>query len=394
MGSYGKDNVGDDAILISTLDMLKKAGHNLKIIVFSDRISWKKLRSNDIENRYGVEFHNPLKISKLFRTLKILKNSDLFVLGGGGLIQDKTSIYNLFIWNIFVLISIILNKKTICYAIGVGPLNTRFGKFISRKILNKIKLITVRDNISKKILIDNSINKPQIRVTADPVLFFDNINKENGMKILRKEGLKENKKMLIGVSIFYWFHTKKYIPVKFVIKNKIWKKKETEKFSEYCKKLAYFFDDLASKYNAKIIFISMKKTDKTASYEVINHMKKNEECLVLEENHGPSEMRDIIANMDLLIGQHLHSLILAANANVPIFGIIYDPKIIGFMQLLDMMDYTESIEDFDPKRSGEKIDLIKRNEDNYRKSLLEKTINLKKKAKENIQLLITFLDNK
>ena len=34
MGSYGRNNVGDDAILLSTLEMLKKRKYNLKIIVF------------------------------------------------------------------------------------------------------------------------------------------------------------------------------------------------------------------------------------------------------------------------------------------------------------------------------------------------------------------------
>ncbi|OGB87437.1 hypothetical protein A3J44_00135 [candidate division WOR-1 bacterium RIFCSPHIGHO2_02_FULL_45_12] len=51
----------------------------------------------------------------------------------------------------------------------------------------------------------------------------------------------------------------------------------------------------------------------------------------------PNEMLAIIANLDLLIGMRLHSLIFAAQNAVPMLGLSYDPKVAAFMKSIDQL---------------------------------------------------------
>ena len=67
--------------------------------------------------------------------------------------------------------------------------------------------------------------------------------------------------------------------------------------------------------------------------KVINYM--TEKSSVVFRICQPNEMLAIIANLDLLIGMRLHSLIFAAQNAVPMLGLSYDPKVAAFMKSID-----------------------------------------------------------
>ena len=67
--------------------------------------------------------------------------------------------------------------------------------------------------------------------------------------------------------------------------------------------------------------------------KVINYM--TEKSSVVFRICQPGEMLAIIANLDLLIGMRLHSLIFAAQNAVPMLGLSYDPKVAAFMKSID-----------------------------------------------------------
>lgn len=66
------------------------------------------------------------------------------------------------------------------YANGIGPLHSARNKARARSVLNKVDLITLRDMASYDELAGLGVNKPVIKVTADPAFRL-----EPGRQLLR-----------------------------------------------------------------------------------------------------------------------------------------------------------------------------------------------------------------
>jgi len=96
-GYYGFKNIGDDAMLMAIIDNLRMYRRDLRILV----LSRNPLETGLVYNVDSINRFNLLKI------LLIMRNSKLFINGGGSLIQDNTSTRSL----IYYLGMIWLAKK-------------------------------------------------------------------------------------------------------------------------------------------------------------------------------------------------------------------------------------------------------------------------------------------
>jgi len=66
-------------------------------------------------------------------------------------------------------------------------------------------------------------------------------------------------------------------------------------------------------------------------------MMKNNAYLV-ESERSAMDLISIISTAELVIGMRLHSLIYASVARIPVIGIVYDPKVRYFIELMDQED--------------------------------------------------------
>ncbi len=135
-GYYGFDNFGDEAIL--------------NVLV-------KELKSNDIE--VTVFSKNPSKTSaslgvmsvqtfSLSNVIKVLKDTDVLISGGGSLLQDVTSFKSLVYYLFVIAAALFFKKKVIIFAQGIGPIKNIFGRILTKSLLKKCTYITVRDDQS------------------------------------------------------------------------------------------------------------------------------------------------------------------------------------------------------------------------------------------------------
>lgn len=159
-GYYGFNNTGDEAILAALITTLRALAPGVDITVFSHcPRETRRLFGVRAVNRW-----NPLGVA--FSLLR----SDLLLSGGGGLLQDVTGVRSLCYYLAVVALAKILGKPVIYYAQGVGPIRTRFGRWLTRIISNRVDLITVRDQASRDDFLQMGVNRPPVVVTADPVL--------------------------------------------------------------------------------------------------------------------------------------------------------------------------------------------------------------------------------
>ena len=140
-GYFGFENIGDDAILLSEINFLKK--ENFIPIILTK--SGKK-----IFNEESIDRYNFLKI------IKFKNQFNSFILGGGGIFQDSTSFRSLIYYLSLINLMKFLNKKVILLNIGIGEIKREISKKLLLKTLKKCDLIIFRDEYSYNFFDDLS----------------------------------------------------------------------------------------------------------------------------------------------------------------------------------------------------------------------------------------------
>jgi len=140
-GYFGFENIGDDAILLSEINFLKKENFIPIILTKSDK---------KIFNEESIDRYNFLKI------IKFKNQFNSFILGGGGILQDSTSFRSLIYYLSLINLMKFLNKKVILLNIGIGEIKREISKKLLLKTLKKCDLIIFRDEYSYNFFDDLS----------------------------------------------------------------------------------------------------------------------------------------------------------------------------------------------------------------------------------------------
>lgn len=297
-GYYGFNNSGDDALLTAIIKNLCENKESPNIVVLS---------ANPKETilDYRVRAINRLNI---FKIIKHMKKADMLISGGGTLIQDGTSTKSLWYYLAIIAMAHRFNLKVMLYSNGIGPLNKSMNRRKTRKVLNKVNLITLRDEISEKTLKNIGVTEPKTVVTADPTFGLDRGNRERGHELIINAGAPENKKY-IGISVRKW----------------------SALGSDFEDIIAKICDYASVRYGLFPVFLPMQSSkDYAISQSIMRKMRYK--SVIIGGHCGVDDMIAIVNAFELCIGMRLHSLIYAAINAVPIIGLEYDPKIRAFME--------------------------------------------------------------
>ena len=153
IGNYGAGNLGDDAILGGILTDLRAMGFSGRIRVTHGGTK----SSRDIYKGLELVPFVPSGLRSRFRSesnqaLQAIRESDLIILGGGGLFTDAESRRAPYIWATQAKAAHKLKKPYICYGQSVGPLKTFLGRFWAKRTFKNAKAIHVRDEASAQLL--------------------------------------------------------------------------------------------------------------------------------------------------------------------------------------------------------------------------------------------------
>lgn len=352
-GYYGFRNSGDDALLMSIIDDLKKYKESPNITVLSANPA-------ETERIYRVKAINRLNP---FKVISHIKNADMLISGGGTLIQDSTSTKSLLYYLSVIRMATKAGTKVMLYSNGIGPLNRKMNIKKTKKVLDDVDLITLRDKASYDELNRIGVSKPKMLVTADPAFILDGADKTIGWDILEKAGVPKGKRIM-GISVRRWYSI-------------------GDGFEEI---IAEVCDYAAEKYGLYPVLVPMQKSKDLLISQNIKKRVKHE-CVILE---GERDVRDVIAIngcMDVCIAMRLHMLIYSAINATPIIGIAYDPKISRFMEDIGQDRYID-IKHLDADRLKKMVDDCMENQDKIRESLNSGFEALKDMAEKNGQLAI------
>lgn len=354
-GYYGFDNAGDEAILYALVQGLRRRRPNLDLTVLSANPE----RTAAV---YGVRAVPRRRLPVLLREMR---RADLFVMGGGGLLQDTTSLASLQYYLGLVAMARACGKRTFFYAQGIGPVRTGIGRRMTRLLVNRVEAVTVRDEESRRELAELGVRRPRIRVTADPVLGLEPRPEwlERGRALLAELGL--GGEPVAGISMRPW-----------------------PSAAGYMRTVAEAADRLAGE-GRRVLFLPFHHPgDLEICRETAALMQAP--AVVLERPCDFSELIGVCAHLDLAVGMRLHFLVFAALAGVPLVGLPYDPKVSRFLARLGLEPGEPGV--ITPDDLAERLAGVLDNPDAVRTALRERVAVLRRAADQTNDLCLGVLD--
>ncbi len=355
-GYYGFNNSGDEAILTTIYKNTKKSNDNINITVLSKN-------PDETKSKYG--FENVVYRFDLFKVLKEINHCDILLSGGGSLLQDTTSTRSIMYYLFIIVCAKFMHKKVMLYANGIGPVSRKKNRNMVKRVLNKVDIITLREEDSLDELVAMGVTNKNIFVTADPVFSMDTIPYYKSKALLSEAGIPKDNG-IVGVSVRNWKGNTDI----------------ADKFAQIC-------DRIHDEFDKTIVFIVMHNpADANISKEVISKM--HAPAYILDKEYSPTEIMGMISQMEIILSMRLHTLIFATKQRVPIVGFIYDPKINNYLNLINMPN-GGNVNNIDVDKTINEFENILNNYDSIVNDLNISARKLEEKAVLNEKYLETLL---
>jgi len=341
-GYFGFGNIGDEAVLRSMVEDLRREVPALALTVTSQR-------PEETAARYGVHALHWRNVAEL---IAAIEQSDLVLLGGGGLynsyfsydrqllLTQNHSAFAPFVFGVPVL-AYLAGKP--CMVFGVGA--TRFlcphAAQDAALSLALASCCTVRDAESKQILERLGCPAELVRVTADPAFRLENAPPPRIDKILAAEQVAVQRPLAAVVLRNWTFYGD-----------------PQRTLTEVAQAVARFIDVLGG-HALCLAFDTFTQEndlgdDRTIIARFIEAVDRPGRVATLQGLYDPAEMSGILGRCDVVLAMRLHPLALAVKNRVPCIGLAYDPKVTAILARAGFSDLVVDLAEVD------RVDLFRR----------------------------------
>ena len=163
LGSFSGRNKGDLAILRSQLVQLqRRARDELAVYIFTKDPRWMREYLRDLiagglgERKVHIRILRSLTAYIGPKTFPVLARCNKIIIGGGGLFFGRRlfDISSSHLLNLFIIALLLklLGKEVMIYAAGCSHLDSKLARWMTKIVLNDAKIISVRDELSRRIL--------------------------------------------------------------------------------------------------------------------------------------------------------------------------------------------------------------------------------------------------
>lgn len=327
LGWYGSGNAGDEAVLQAVVSSLRQHGHRDLLVLSTDpQRTAARYRVNSVRR-------SPLSLE----TLHGVWNAKALVLGGGGLIQDSSSVYNLPLYTSYVAIARMRGLPIVGWGLGAGPLYTKLGRLLARFIVNSSSYFSVRDPQAKGTLLHAGVSAERVVVSADPAFLI-----QPSTHVQRRQS---RAKQVALFCIRHRLHDQPGLNLRYLLPVSVRHRlrletrpgaQEDERFLD---SVAQAVQLCVTEFGMQAVLLPFwaERDD-----EVLREVERRALALGVSKaaiswaavEHTPSALAAYIAEADLLVSMRLHALIFGASAGVPLLALSYVPKMRSLMRRL------------------------------------------------------------
>ena len=329
-GYYGMRNTGDELILRVLAEQLPGAfeGKPVRLGVLPSYDATQAY-DPDIDGLRVLKYANN-KFLKLLGIFPDASQTDLLVIGGGGVIQDHENMGARSVTGLLkrALLVRFFGGMVVLLGVGVVPLMTRSGKLQTRLLCRLSSAIVTRDTESAEALADAGVPKSKIVNAGDLVLLW-------APPMTARERINDHLVQNQLVVSLLPYH------------------KERQELFEVTtgvrKGIARALDGFLDKHkNATVVFVSFQgeppKYDQEEADAVIALMRHSNRCITREYDPRPERVYEDILNSSAVVGMRLHSIVLACMAGKPFIAVSYHDKVASFAKAVGRGEWVVSRE--------------------------------------------------
>jgi len=307
-GAYGRGNAGDDAILDAIVGEMRSIDPDMPVTVISKDPKSTRLRSRV---RSVSQMNLP-------GWLGAMKRAQLYINGGGSLIQDVTSRRSLWFYLMNIRAAKWAGCKVQMYGCGIGPVNRGNHRKLAAKVLNRnVDVITLREPDSLAELKSMGVTVPEIKLTADPALTLSPAPEEKTDSVLLRAGIPPRGRY-ICFALRPW-----------------------PGFQEN----AHLFGEAAryawEHYGLTPVFTAVEKGQDPAAARQAAQALEDVPHYFLDDAGTAGTIIGALSRMELVVSMRLHALIFAAGQGIPLAGVVYDPKVSAFLRYIGQENFTD-----------------------------------------------------
>ena len=282
--------------------MRARCGSDVEIIVHSiDPQATTNLHSLKAVHRYSAG-----------DVISSIRSADLVISGGGSLLQDVTSARSILYYLGIIRLSRILGRRVMIYGQGIGPIQGKLNRLLTRLELNKVNAITVRDEESRQTLYNLGVKHPTIEIVGDPSFAVEPASVESARTVLVSAGVKKEGMELLGVALRPWAGQEHWLP-----------------------EVAEGIKGTVSQLQFQPVFLPMQLSmDQPVALDVIDKLALPATAFL--DCKSPSMAKAVTGQLGVMVAMRLHALIFAASMGVPCVAISYDPKVEMFAKSAGM----------------------------------------------------------
>ncbi|MGB9667047.1 MAG: polysaccharide pyruvyl transferase CsaB [Candidatus Cryosericum sp.] len=283
LGYYGFGNFGDELILRAMQDELQALDCQAAFVVNNP----DQYKDHQTPRFSFVDRHNVAAV------MRAVRGCDVVVLGGGGLVQDVTSVRSNVYYLGIPLLALALGKRVAAYALGVGPLTRASSRHLVRMVFGHMTLIDVRDQASADLLYSCGVDRAKIAVSSDA-----------GLSLLLSENVVAHAATAQGPFILAAIHP-----------HFGWTAEET----------ASFLDCLASQYGAQVrLVVLFPASDAGYTGDVHDRLLTPSTIVTLSTTQ---ELIGLCASAIFTIAGRYHMVAAGVAAESPVVALAYDAKV-------------------------------------------------------------------
>jgi len=307
-GYYGFGNAGDEAILAGLVEGFRALAPELALTVLSGHPA-------ATEAEHGVH-----AMSRGFRSAHTaLRAADLFVSGGGGLIQDATSWRSPLYYLKLLEMARRRGLPIACIGHSVGPLRRWWVRALTRRALEKVGVLAVRDHRSVEILRGLGLRR-EVEVTADLAFLLPRPGEAEIAAAWRKAGLAEKNGPAAAIAV-------RRLPGQ-----------DRGRGNE----IAISAIAACRAVKLRPVLIPMQHPEDLELAQAAARAALGGE--VVRERLSARETLALVSGFDLVLAMRLHALIFGASGGLPLVAVSYDPKVDGLMGELELSAATSAAE--------------------------------------------------
>jgi polysaccharide pyruvyl transferase WcaK-like protein len=271
--------------------------------------------------------------------------------------QDDSSLAKLlFLWFLFARYKL-QGLKIIALFQGAGPIRTRLGRWLARRVLNRIDHFVARDPGTAALVHDLA---PSLAVTlAHDAIFLPGLEEEcdldQATELITSLG---DRRPIVGLNLRQWFHlTSSLLP--YEISKNAYRDRAEGEMEALLDAGRDLVENLRRDLDARVFLISAYQTGVVAWEDDLPWLARvsqtfadDQDVCLLDQPMSIPTYFGVMSKMDLMIGMRLHSTLIALRFGVPAINISYTLKGRDIMSHLGLADHVFGLEEFiaDPAR--------------------------------------------